>query len=117
MMNILQQFPEGSKSQYSSRSPVCLFVKIHATMRLSSQPSARFTSEGAMAMSAPKARKHLSADALFGLLRTGFAPIADHRPGQPDISLTDALMSAFAMFSLKSPSLRSEEHTSELQSH
>jgi len=56
-------------------------------------------------MSAPKARKHLSADALFGLLQTGFAPIADHRPGQPDISLTDALMSAFAMFSLKSPSL------------
>jgi hypothetical protein len=58
-----------------------------------------------MAMSAPKARKHLSADALFDLLRTGFAPIADQRPGKPDISLTDALMSAFAMFSLKSPSL------------
>ncbi len=58
-----------------------------------------------MALSAPKARKHLSADALFDLLRTGFAPIADHRPGKPDISLTDALMSAFAMFSLKSPSL------------
>ena len=58
-----------------------------------------------MAMSAPKVRKHLSADALFALLRTGFAPIADHRPGKPDISLTDALMSAFAMFSLKSPSL------------
>jgi Transposase DDE domain len=56
-------------------------------------------------MSAPKARKHLSADALFDLLRTGFAPIADHRPGKPDIALTDALMSAFAMFSLKSPSL------------
>jgi hypothetical protein len=50
-------------------------------------------------------RKHLSADALFGLLRTGFATIADHRPGTPDIPLTDALMSAFAMFSLKSPSL------------
>jgi hypothetical protein len=58
-----------------------------------------------MAMSAPKARKHLSADALFDLLRTGFAPIADQRPGKPDISLTDALLSAFAMFSLKSPSL------------
>jgi len=100
-----QPFPEGSKSQYSSRSPVCLFVKIYATMRLSSQPSARCTSEGAMAMSAPKARKHLSADALFGLLQTGFALIADHRPGKPDIALTDALMSAFAMFSLKSPSL------------
>jgi hypothetical protein len=58
-----------------------------------------------MAMSAPKVRKHLSADALFRLLRTGFAAIADHRPGDPDISLTDALMSAFAMFSLKAPSL------------
>ena len=58
-----------------------------------------------MAMGAPKTRKHLSADALFSLLRTGFARIADHRPGKPDISLTDALMSAFAMFSLKAPSL------------
>ena len=58
-----------------------------------------------MVMSAPKMRKHLSADALFGLLRTGFADIADHRPGTPDISLMDALMSAFAMFSLTSPSL------------
>ena len=58
-----------------------------------------------MAIRAPTVRKHLSADALFGLLRTGFADIADHRPGKPDISLTDALMSAFAMFSLKSPSL------------
>ena len=58
-----------------------------------------------MAIRAPTVRKHLSADALFGLLRTGFADIADHRPGTPDIALTDALMSAFAMFSLKSPSL------------
>jgi hypothetical protein len=58
-----------------------------------------------MASQAPKTRKHLSADALFGLLRTGFATIADHRPGNPDISLVDTLMSAFAMFSLKSPSL------------
>jgi hypothetical protein len=58
-----------------------------------------------MALRAPTVRKHLSADALFGLLRTGFADIPDHRPGQPDMALTDALMSAFAMFSLKSPSL------------
>jgi hypothetical protein len=62
-------------------------------------------SEGVMAIRAPTVRKHLSADALFGLLRTGFADIADHRPGTPDIALTDALMSAFALFSLKSPSL------------
>ena len=58
-----------------------------------------------MATSAPKGCKHLSADALLGLLRSGFADIGDPRPGDPDISLSDALMSAFALFSLKSPSL------------
>ena len=58
-----------------------------------------------MATRAPAVRKQLSADALFERLRTGFAEIADHRPGTPKISLPDALMSAFAMFSLKSPSL------------
>ena len=58
-----------------------------------------------MATRAPAVRKHLSAAALFARLRTGFADIADHRPGTPKISLPDALMSAFAMFSLKSPSL------------
>jgi Transposase DDE domain len=58
-----------------------------------------------MATRAPTVRKQLSADALFARLRTGFAQIADHRPGTPKISLPDALMSAFAMFSLKSPSL------------
>ena|SRR6266566_866946 len=58
-----------------------------------------------MAIVAPKGRKHLSADALFGLVRSGFATIPDDRLSDPDISLTDALMSAFAMFSLKSPSL------------
>jgi hypothetical protein len=62
-------------------------------------------SEGVMAMVAPQVRKQLSADALLGLLRSGFAALADHRPGTPDISLTDALMAAFALFSLKSPSL------------
>jgi hypothetical protein len=58
-----------------------------------------------MSIVAPKGRKHLSADALFGLIRTGFARLPDHRFGGADISFTDALMSAFAMFSLKSPSL------------
>jgi hypothetical protein len=58
-----------------------------------------------MAMVAPQGRKHLSADALLGLLRSGFAALTDHRSGKADISLTDALMSAFALFSLKSPSL------------
>jgi hypothetical protein len=54
---------------------------------------------------APKGRKHLSADALFDLVRSGFATIPDDRLSDTDIALTDALMSAFAMFSLKSPSL------------
>jgi hypothetical protein len=58
-----------------------------------------------MAMVASKTRKHLSADALFGLVRNGFAHIPDYRLSEPDISLVDALMAAFAMFSLKAPSL------------
>src|SRR5215470_2076504 len=58
-----------------------------------------------MSMVAPKARKHLSADALFSLVRTGFDNIPDHRSTDAELTLRDALMSAFAMFSLKSPSL------------
>jgi len=58
-----------------------------------------------MASVAPKARKHLSADALFRLVHTGFDHIPDYRPAGVDILLPDALMSAFAMFSLKAPSL------------
>jgi Transposase DDE domain len=56
-------------------------------------------------MDSPKGRKYLSADALFRLVRDGFASILGDRADEPGISLTDALMSAFAMFSLKSPSL------------
>src|SRR5229473_5866021 len=59
----------------------------------------------AMAIVAPKGRKHLSADALFRLVRSGFATLPDYRQSDTDIALPDALMSAFAMFSLKSPSL------------
>ena len=58
-----------------------------------------------MAILAPKGRKHLSADALLRLVHSGFANIPDDRPDDVDISLADVLMSAFAMFSLKSPSL------------
>ena len=71
-----------------------------------------------MAPRAPAVRKQLSADALFGRLGTGFAQIADHRPGTPKISLPDALMAALAMFSLKSPSLLAfdeERHEGNLQ--
>jgi hypothetical protein len=70
-----------------------------------------------MATRAPTVRKHLSADALLRRLRTGFADIVDHRPGTPRISLPDALRSAFAMLSLKSPSLLAfeERHEGNLQ--
>ena len=43
-----------------------------------------------MSIVAPKGRKHLSADALFAQVRSGFAKIPDYRLSDPDISLTDA---------------------------
>jgi hypothetical protein len=58
-----------------------------------------------MASVTPKVRKQLSADALFRLVHTGFDHIPDDRPADVDIALPDVLMSAFAMFSLKAPSL------------
>src|SRR5687768_11377057 len=58
-----------------------------------------------MTIVAPQGRKHLSADALFRLVHSGFASLPDDRMGDVEIALTDALMSAFAMFSLKAPSL------------
>ena len=58
-----------------------------------------------MSSVAPKERKHLSVDALFRLVRNGFDTIPDPHPNDVEIPLTDALMAAFAMFSLKAPSL------------
>jgi len=58
-----------------------------------------------MALVAPRERKHLSADALFRIVRSGFAAIPDSRLSDTEISLTDALMASFALFALKSPSL------------
>jgi hypothetical protein len=58
-----------------------------------------------MALGAPTGRQHLSADALFHVVRSGFATLPDYRPDEVDISCADALMSACAMLSLKSPSL------------
>lgn len=52
-----------------------------------------------------KLRKHLSADALFSLVHSDFEKITDHRSNNIKIPLADALMSAFAMFSLKDTSL------------
>src|SRR5262245_36108730 len=53
----------------------------------------------------PPVRKPLSADALFHVVRSGFADIPAPRGAGVDISLTDTLLSAFARFSLKAPSL------------
>ena len=60
-----------------------------------------------MSIVVPKGRKHLCADALFRLLHENFARIADAGADDGEIPLDDALMSAFAMFSLKTPSLLS----------
>ena len=59
----------------------------------------------AMSTVAPKGRKHLCADSLFRLLHENFATLADDGVAEVEIPLDDALMSAFAMFSLKAPSL------------
>ena len=59
-----------------------------------------------MSASSVKVRKDLSADGLISVIREGFdaIPEPEQREDQ-DISMSDALMSAFAMFSLKDPSL------------
>jgi hypothetical protein len=52
-----------------------------------------------------KMRIHLNADALFARIRKDFAIVPDHRASNSKIPLADALMSGFAMFSLKDQSL------------
>jgi len=57
------------------------------------------------------AHKLLSADTLFVLIRAGFGQVPDGRAENAKSSLPDALMSGFAMFSLKDPSLLAfDEH-------
>jgi hypothetical protein len=53
----------------------------------------------------PAFRKHLSADALFKNIHESFQEILDPRTGGSEISLPDALMSGFAVFAFKDPSL------------
>lgn len=50
-------------------------------------------------------RRHLSADALIRSLRASFEQVSETRKGKPEIPMEDALMSAYAVFSLKKPSL------------
>jgi len=52
-----------------------------------------------------KLRRYLNADALFTAIRHEFEKIPEFRTGNIEISIRDALMSAFAMFSFKDPSL------------
>jgi hypothetical protein len=54
--------------------------------------------------------KNLSADALFRHIHSHFGSLPDPRSGKVEISLADALMSAFAMFSLKDSSLLAFDH-------
>src|SRR5260370_21021374 len=58
-----------------------------------------------MGFIAPKERKHLSADALFGFVRRLFANVPDHRRDDTSMPLTDALMAGLPLFLLKCPSL------------
>ena len=50
-------------------------------------------------------RKVLNADGMVNLLVEEFGKIKDHRKNKPKISLSDCLMSGYAIFSLKFPSL------------
>lgn len=54
-----------------------------------------------------KLRKHFSGNALIRQVRAGFEQVDVPRPPGANISGADALMAAFAMFSLKCPSLLS----------
>ena len=58
-----------------------------------------------MSLADTKLQQNLSADSLFRLCRSHFHDLPDHRAADVAIPLDDALMSAFAMFSLKDPSL------------
>lgn len=58
-----------------------------------------------MGSSARKSRQELCADSLFQMIRHRFDRLTDQRLGKVEISLSDALMSAVAMFSLKDASL------------
>lgn len=62
-----------------------------------------------MGLIAPKVRKHLSAYALFGLLRNGFSKVPDHRSDGSAMTMTDVLMSGCAMFSLQCPALLDDD--------
>jgi hypothetical protein len=62
-------------------------------------------------------RKHLSADALIRSIRSSFEQVGETRKRKPDILMEDALMSAYAMFSLKDASLLAFEKRQKAEEH
>ena len=52
-----------------------------------------------------RVRKHLNADALNAAVRKTFEQVSEVGNGDYEIPLTDCLMSGYAMFALKDPSL------------
>ncbi len=62
-------------------------------------------------------RKHLSADALNATVRSAFENVPDWRKGKPEIAVADALMSAYAMFSLKDASILAFEKRWRAEAH
>ena len=65
----------------------------------------------------PEAHRRLSADGLIKAVRMSFEGIDDPFQGVPLIALADALMSAYAMFSLTAPSLLDFERTRPTEEH
>src|SRR5947209_8427628 len=100
-----QQFPASHKAQSCTRHPGCLFVHIDATIALSRVRFAVFRAGMPMAHVAPKGRTPRSAEAFLRVVHTGFDHITDYRAADADLAFTEALMSAFALVSLKAPSL------------
>src|SRR5262245_58037241 len=105
MLERIQQFPLSLQAQCSPGSLHWPFVNFNAKIPPDWNDFVVLVTGFSMSIGAPHIRKHLSADALFHLVRSGFAALPDHRLDDTEIALTDALMSAFAMFSLKAPSL------------
>ena len=62
-------------------------------------------------------RKYLNADALYAELRRQFSKVRDATTGYPQIKLGDVLMSGFAMFSLKDPSLLAFDRRRKVEEH
>jgi hypothetical protein len=81
-----QQFPEDDKTHEPPSSPDGLFVNLYAKMPFLRERSEMLTRGVAMSIVASKGRKHLSADALLRLVRSGVATMPDDRGGETEMS-------------------------------